>query len=183
MTIVEFANKVFSFGVILSQLFIVASLVYVVFFRKKFNQVGIFLSKYGLFFAFLVSLISTLGSLFYSQIAGFAPCDLCWVQRVGMYPQVLILLYALVTKKRMAATLGLWFSAIGAFVSLYHNSLYYYNGGLSVFCQLGGMQVSCVKRYVFEFGYVTIPMMAFTAFLLIIIFLIFSRISVDSNQQ
>ncbi len=64
-------------------------------------------------------------------------------------------------------------SVIGALFAAYHNYMYYWNSGLDAFCQLGGMQVSCVKRYVFEFGYVTIPMMALTAFALIIMLLIF----------
>jgi disulfide bond formation protein DsbB len=175
--LVDIVNKLLGIGIILSQLFIVAAVLYVIFFRKHQYPLVTFIKKHGLTLAFSTVLISVLGSLFYSQIAGFAPCDLCWFQRIFMYPLVLLLGIALWRKDSRIADYGLILAIIGGLISLYHNYVYYYNRGLNVFCQLGGAQVSCIKRYVFEFGYITIPMMALTAFALVIIFLLAYKVS------
>lgn len=176
MATVDFVNKLFAAGVILGQIAIVLAVVYFLFSRKAKNAVAEFVGRYGLWLAFLVALISMLGSLFYSQIAGFAPCDLCWFQRIFMYSLVFLLGLALIKKDSHIADYGILLASVGGLISLYHNYVYYYAGGLNSFCQLGGMQVSCIKRYVFEFGYVTIPLMALTAFLLIIISLVLYKI-------
>jgi disulfide bond formation protein DsbB len=173
MTIVEIANKVLSLGTIGAQIAIVLALVYLIFFRTQRFSLVEFIEKHGLLLAWLVALVSMLGSLFYSNVAGFPPCDLCWVQRIFMYPLVIVLGIALFNNNKWLIRYSFVSVAIGALVSLYHNYMYYADNGLNVFCQLGGMQISCVKRYVFEFGYVTIPLMALTAFALIIIFLVF----------
>lgn len=47
--------------------------------------------NYTLYFAWIVSMIATLGSLFFSEILGFIPCELCWYQRIMMYPLCIIL--------------------------------------------------------------------------------------------
>jgi disulfide bond formation protein DsbB len=175
MTIVSFINIILSLGVIASQVFIIVAIIYFLFFRKKQHAAVTFLGQHGILLAFLVSLAATLSSLFYSQIAGFAPCDLCWFQRIFMYPEVILLGIALVKKDSKIIDYAVSLSVVGFLVSLYHNYIYYYNGGLNVFCQLGGTQVSCIKRYVFEFGYITIPLMALTGFALILIFLMFAK--------
>ncbi len=181
MTLVSFVNEKLAIETILGQVFILSIIVYFLFFRKKQDSIINFFSKYGLLLAFLIALVATSGSLFYSQIAGFMPCDLCWFQRIFMYPLVVLLGLALIKKDSHIIDYALSLSVIGGLISLYHNYMYYYNNGLNVFCQLGGAQVSCVKRYVFEFGYVTIPLMALTAFVLIITFLIFSKMQSKNN--
>src|SRR5258705_13166689 len=98
MTLVSFVNKKLAIETILAQLFILSAIVYFLFCRKKQDLITKFIGKYGLFFAFLISLVATLGSLFYSQIAGFTPCDLCWFQRIFMYPLVVLLGLALIKK-------------------------------------------------------------------------------------
>lgn len=176
MDLLFLANKKFAIGVVLSQLGIVAAFLYLLFLRKKYPAPARVLGKHGLELAFFVSLASMAGSLFYSQVAGFAPCDLCWIQRICMYPLILLTAMGVLKKDKHVADYVLGLSIIGAFISLYHNFIYYYNGGLNVFCNIGGAGVSCVKRYVFEFGYVTIPMMALTAFLVIIVLMIFVKL-------
>jgi|SRR6185436_3204360 len=182
MTFLSLVNKKLAIEVVLAQLFVVLAIVYFLFLRKKFVRIGEFFGKYGLVFAFLVSLGAIAGSLYYSQIAGFEPCELCWFQRICMYPLVVLLGMALIKKDRKITDYILALSGIGFVISLYHNYIYYYSGGLNLTCQLGGAAVSCVKRYVFELGYVTIPMMALTAFALIIIFMIFCKLYERSHQ-
>src|SRR3989344_4713474 len=183
MDIIFFINKILALGVILGQVFIVLAIVYFLFFRGAKNSITKFLGKHGLLPAFLMALASTLGSLFYSEYAGFAPCELCWFQRIFMYPLVILLLVALVKKEVKVVDCALYLSAAGFFISLYHNYIYYYQGGLLATCQLAGQGVSCVKRYVFEFGYVTIPLMALTAFALVTVLLLFLRIEKSFDKK
>ena len=167
---------------VVAQFCILLVIFYLLFFRKKYGAPAKLLAKYGLLLALLTSLVATLGSLFYSQVMGFAPCDLCWFQRIFMYPLVVLLGMALVKKDLHIIDYALSITVRGFIISLYQNYLYYYNGGLSAFCQLVGQGVSCVKRYVFEFGYVTIPMMALIAFTLLIFFLIAARYRNHAQQ-
>ncbi len=176
MSLLELVNLKLSIETVLAQVFIVLAVVYFLFFRKKYNFVGEFFGKWGILFAFLISLASALSSLFYSEIAGFPPCDFCWYQRIFMYPLVILLGLALIKRDNSIVDYTLSLSVVGFLISLYHNFIYYYNNGLNANCQILGKGVSCVKRYVFEFGYITIPMMAITAFSLVIIFLIFSKL-------
>jgi len=175
MNLIELATKKLAFETILGQLFVIATVVYVLFFQKHYPAIAGFLKKYGLWLAFLTALAATASSLFYSNIAHFPPCDLCWFQRIFMYPLVIILGMALYKKDRKIADYGLGLAAAGFAVAVYHNLLYYNVGGLQASCAIGGVAVSCVKRYVLEFGYITIPLMSLTAFALVITFLLFLR--------
>lgn len=129
-----------------------------------------FISKNALLSAFLVALIATSGSLFYSEIAGYEPCKLCWFQRIFMYPQVILLGLALWKKDYGIKFYGIVLSSIGAVIAGYH---YLLQLGVApaLPCAAVGYSVACSQRFVLQFGYITIPMMALTAFLLIIIFL------------
>ncbi len=90
-----------------------------------------------------------------------------------MYPQVFLLGFALIKKDRSIAGYGLLLSSLGALVSAYQVFISYVDIGS--FCEtIGG--ISCTKQYVAEFGYITIPVMALTAFLLMIIFLAFTKL-------
>ncbi|OGZ79497.1 MAG: hypothetical protein A2312_00255 [Candidatus Staskawiczbacteria bacterium RIFOXYB2_FULL_32_9] len=131
-----------------------------------------FFGKYALFFAFVVVLIATLGSLFYSEVAGYEPCKLCWFQRILMYPQVIILGMAFLKKDIGVVSYSIVLSAIGVVIAGYHYLLQIGVASSSVGCSVVGYSISCAQRFVMGFGYITIPMMAFTAFLLIIVFMV-----------
>lgn len=128
-------------------------------------------AKHTLFFAFLVALTATLGSLFYSEVAGYEPCRLCWYQRILMYPQTLLLGMAWVKRDRNIRDYCLVLSGLGAALAAYHYSLQL-NVISGVSCPVVGYSVSCSQRFAMEYGYVTIPLMALTAFLLIVTLLI-----------
>lgn len=179
MTLLSFINLFLSFGTLLAQVFLLALAVWFFTLRKKYPLP--FLQTHGLLLAFIVSILSVASSLFYSNIAGFPPCDLCWFQRIFIYPLVIILLVALIKKDRNVIRYALAVVVPGFFISLYHNYIYYAKNGLTANCVFGGSQVSCVKRYVFEFGYVTIPLMALTAFALVIVFLLLVKKSDEST--
>ncbi len=132
--------------------------------------------KHAIPLAFTTALIATLGSLTYSEILGYEPCKLCWIQRIFMYPQVIILGFAVWKHKGSKALIdtSLIFSVIGALVALYH---YLMQLGIvpEGSCAAIGYSVSCSKVFVMQFGYITIPLMAFSAFLLIIMSLRLAR--------
>lgn len=114
-----------------------------------------------------ISVIATLGSLFFSEIMGYEPCELCWYQRILMYPLVIIYGTALFKRNVSIALPGLILSGIGMCVSTYH----YLVQKLPVLKEAGGAcgLVPCNFEYVNYFGFITIPFMAGTAFILIFV--------------
>ena len=113
------------------------------------------------------ALVALLGSLFYSEILGYTPCDLCWMQRIFMYPLVVIYGVAAIKKDLSIALPGLILSGIGALVSIYH----YLIQKLAAFQSIGDVcgEVPCNLQYVNYLGFITIPFLAATAFILIFI--------------
>jgi disulfide bond formation protein DsbB len=114
----------------------------------------------------VVAITATAGSLFFSDIAGWTPCKLCWYQRIFMYPQVPILLLALWKRDRSIAPYILTLCAIGAVIAAVHYgeqvNLALHPSMEVVPCDDTG--VSCARTPTFAFGYITIPLMALTAF-------------------
>lgn len=127
-------------------------------------------SKNALWLMFIVALVATVGSLFFSEIAGWNPCRWCWYQRIFMYPQVVLLGLAILRKDRSIAPYIVALSVIGLLFALWHYgeqahaALFPQQRDPNVPCDASG--VSCRSTPFFHFGYITIPMMAFTAFLL-----------------
>lgn len=132
--------------------------------------------KNGLVLMLIVALTATLGSLFLSEIAGWTPCKDCWFQRIFMYPQVVLLAVAIWMKDRKVALYIFVLSLIGILFSTDHyidqvrEALYPMSdqldaNGLPIPCDSSGVSCSETKIH-FRFGYITIPMMALTAFVL-----------------
>jgi disulfide bond formation protein DsbB len=123
------------------------------------------LEGYELWLVFVVASIATGGSLFFSEIAGFVPCELCWFQRICMYPLSVVALLAALTNDRRAARYLLPLPLVGAGVSVYH--ILIENGVLE---QARACLISapggCATKWIEEFGYVTIPVLALTGFAL-----------------
>jgi disulfide bond formation protein DsbB len=122
--------------------------------------------RYALWAGFIVALTATSGSLFYSEVAGFTPCIFCWYQRIMMYPQVIIFGLALWKKDFHIVDYPLALSVVGALLAGYHYWMQFAANPLSP-CSAIGFSVSCSQRFVTTLGYITIPMMALSAFLLI----------------
>ena len=127
-----------------------------------------FKDQYFLIFVYLVAMIATLGSLFYSEVAGYEPCKLCWYQRILMYPQAILYMVALAKNDMKVGVYGVALSVVGGAIALYH---YLQQIGVitASVCGLVGFSVSCSQRFSTSYGYITIPMMALIAFLLIIL--------------
>jgi disulfide bond formation protein DsbB len=127
---------------------------------------------YELWAAFIVAAIATGGSLFFSEIAGFVPCDLCWFQRICMYPLSILTLFSAYHGDYRFARYLLPFPVIGSCVSVYHLLIENQVIAEPTSCQIGG--AGCAVKWINEFGYITIPTMALSGFLLLIGFLGFA---------
>jgi disulfide bond formation protein DsbB len=124
---------------------------------------------YELWAAFVVAALATGGSLFFSEIAGFVPCDLCWFQRICMYPLSILTLIAAWHGDHKFARYLLPLPVVGACVSVYHILVENQVVSEPSACKIGG--AGCAVKWINEFGYVTIPTLALTGFLLLIGFL------------
>jgi disulfide bond formation protein DsbB len=120
---------------------------------------------YELWLAFLVTAIATGGSLFFSEIAGFVPCELCWYQRICMYPLSIVTLLAALADERRIARYLLPLPLVGAGVSVYHLLVENRVVEQSQICRFSAPG-GCATKWIEEFGYVTIPTLALTGFAL-----------------
>lgn len=122
--------------------------------------------------------LSVAGSLYFSEYEGYLPCDLCWWQRIFMYPQLFLLITALAAKDWRVYRFSLPLLITGWAISAYQSFLYYQEnfwGGssLPVPCRVDG--VSCTARYVEYFGFVSIPLLSFLSFTFIIVVMMLLR--------
>lgn len=122
-----------------------------------------------LFICWMIASISTLGSLFFSEIMKFPPCVLCWYQRICLFPLVLILLTGLFSFDKSVVKFALPLAIAGWFIAFYHNLLY--SGIIPESIQPCGKGVSCTEDYINLFGILTIPMLSLIAFSTIVILL------------
>ncbi len=151
--------NILTIAAIAAQIFVVVSLFGWIF-NLKWEKIFGFVTRRRLLMAFVVSLIATLGSLYFSEIAGLVPCKLCWFQRIFMYPQAVILFVAYWKRDELAGKYIIPLSGIGILFSAYH--IYVQQINALTMCSLSGP--SCEIPEFVKYGYITIPVMAFTAF-------------------
>jgi Disulfide bond formation protein DsbB len=118
--------------------------------------------------AWVVALLATAGSLYFSEVAGFIPCTLCWYQRIAMYPFVVLFGVALIRRAR-SVTGAPALAAVGALVAGYHVALEWIPSLDTGACALA---VPCTYVWFREFGIFSLPTLALTAFLLILTLLL-----------
>jgi disulfide bond formation protein DsbB len=169
---VDFVNKFLSVGTIFLQLTIVFLVLNLVFYRSRENKVLLFAKKYTFILGFLVALGAVVCTLFYSEIVGYPPCELCWIQRIFLYPQLVLFGMELYKRERSIIDFSIVFAVLGSITSIYH---IFVESGIAAgpACadpSSGG--VSCAVRYIYEFGYMTMPIMALTLSLFIIVILL-----------
>lgn len=129
-----------------------------------------FLGVYGLYLAWLVAVVATAGSLYFSEVRLFVPCTLCWYQRILMYPLVIVLGLAAFRRSSVVVPYVLPLSVLGAGVALFHYGEQKVPGfGAPAMCRSG---VPCSTQYIDVFGFVTIPFLALVAFALITLLLL-----------
>ncbi len=143
-----------------------------------------FLSTYAAQLAFGPAIAALLGSLYFSEIRGFIPCELCWFQRILMYPIPVLLLVGIFNEDWFLPKYVLPLSLTGMGVSTYHYLLQNHVFGTTM-CSAG---VSCATRYINVFGFITIPFLALIAFFLITVLMIganwaYRRVPVEYDEE
>lgn len=132
------------------------------------------LERQVVWLAWVVAATATAGSLYFSEIADYEPCRLCWFQRICMYPLVAILLVGALLRDRRVSLYAAVFPLVGAAISIYHIYIEVNPDKEGAACRAG---VPCSVRWIDEFGYVTIPVMALSAFSLIAVLMVVSFIA------
>ena len=136
-------------------------------------------ADHAFLFGFLISLFSLVASLIYSNAIGFDPCELCWWQRIFIYPQAVLFGVALYNQHvrkvqdDMVFLYSLVMSIIGAAIAAFQYYGQMFDPELLAACTSQG--ASCAKLYFVSFGYITIPMMSLTAYIFLILFYFFHR--------
>lgn len=126
-----------------------------------------------LYIAWVISIVATLGSLYFSEIQEFVPCELCWYQRILMYPLVLIIGVAVFSNDFKVKRYVLPLTLIGAGIGIMH----YLQQKVPSLSDLTpcAQGVPCNIEYINWFGFVTIPFLSLTAFILITICMLLIR--------
>jgi disulfide bond formation protein DsbB len=120
--------------------------------------------------ALVTAWVAMMGSLYFSQVRNYVPCELCWYQRIIMYPLTGIIAFGMLRKDTNVPHLVLPFSVLGMGVALYHYLLQKTMIFSSVStCQVG---VPCSTMWFNWFGFVTIPFLALSAFTIITVMML-----------
>jgi disulfide bond formation protein DsbB len=125
------------------------------------------------YIAWLIALLSVVGSLFFSEVMQLPPCVLCWYQRIAMYPLVLVIGTGIIQRDIRMKLYALPLALAGLVVAVYHNLIYYGFIPESITpCTEG---VPCNAVQIELLGFITIPLMGLGAFAAIVLCLVFYR--------
>jgi len=116
-----------------------------------------------------VATLAMAGSLYFSEIAHYTPCTLCWYQRIAMYPLVLILGIAAVRRDIAIRLYAIPLALVGVAISTYHYLLEWFPSIDAGACTVG---IPCTQVWFREFGFVSLPLLALVAFLLVTVLLL-----------
>jgi len=119
-----------------------------------------------------VAATCTLGSLYMSEVRHFVPCDLCWYQRIAMYPLVVVLAVAVIARDKAVWRYVLPIALIGAAVSTYHYLHERFPESVSTACSL---EASCSTLWIWEFHFLSLPGMAWVGFVTICTLMLIAR--------
>jgi disulfide bond formation protein DsbB len=135
------------------------------------NNIRIHFYEYVVYLVWAVSWGSIFGSLYFSEIAGYIPCELCWWQRLLMYPLALLSTVAIIRKDYSTVPYYVMpFAVIGVIASAYHSLLQWGVIEHNVLNCSEGSAVSCSDPEIMWLGFITIPFLAFVSFATIAVF-------------
>ena len=129
-----------------------------------------YIKTWGLHTAFFATLSSVFFTLLYSEYFGIVPCGLCWFERIALYPQLILLGIAIYYNDVVVPRYGIALSIFGLVISLYHH-LILMGGTTFIKCPASG--ADCAKRFFFEYGFMTFPLMAVFLFVFLIVIYIY----------
>jgi disulfide bond formation protein DsbB len=157
-----FVNHIYSIGILVTVFIAILSFVALFIFRTEHSTWLTYVKENAINLYLTLLIIATVGSLFYSEIADFTPCKLCWIQRIFIFPQILIILVSKFNKKKEVLMENIWgylswMTGFGLFFTIIHNYIYYFGKETSATCDAAA---SCKAYYMYEYGIVTIPFMA-----------------------
>jgi disulfide bond formation protein DsbB len=137
--------------------------------RNKDESPFEFLRGMTLWLAGAVAIAAMLGSLYLSEVVHLIPCKLCWYQRIAMYPLAILLPIAAWRKDNSFRIYAAVLAVLGLGVAIWHRLMQAFPSLDSGACAAVGPP--CSSPYMTEFGFVTIPYMAISAFVLILVLL------------
>ncbi|MDJ0663274.1 MAG: disulfide bond formation protein B [Acidimicrobiia bacterium] len=140
--------------------------------REIRNQIEDVLRGYELWFGAAVAGFATLGSLYLSETANLIPCTLCWYQRIAMYPLALILAIAAFRREGMIRIYANVIAAVGAAIAAYHYLIQWFPNLEGTSCTTS---VPCTAFYFRVWDFISIPYMALSAFLLVLVLMVVLR--------
>lgn len=137
--------------------------------RPVFEGIMSWMARFSLVLGLFISASSTIGSIVYSEVVGFPACILCWVQRIFMYPLMFLFGLAIFRKENVIIPYAFMLALLGGGVALYQwtKDMLALYGNITIPCPAVSDLPSCDKIFVNEYGYITIPMIALNAFILI----------------
>lgn len=116
-------------------------------------------NRWGMHAALAITVAATGMSLVYSDVFGLIPCGFCWLERMMLFPQILLISTALYFKDKMFPVYGIGLSVFGFIVSVYHHYLQM-GGSAFISCPAAGAGADCAKRFFYEFGFMTFPLLS-----------------------
>lgn len=174
--IVAFLNHYLSLVVIIGGVVVLVWLLALLYEWNTKKEVNLLdkIGKYVLPLGFFITLGASFLTLLYSDYLGVLPCDLCWYQRIFLYPQVF--LFALAWYRRDTRIFGytLLLSTIGFVIALYHHIMQL---GYDVLrpCSTSPFAIDCAKPTFIEYGFVTFPFMGVVLFAILILLSLHNR--------
>jgi disulfide bond formation protein DsbB len=141
--------------------------------HTRWTNVRAALGDVGLPVAAVVAGVATAGSLYLSEGAHLLPCKLCWYQRSAMYPLAVILVVALVRRDWSVRPFALALALLGPVISTYHYLIERFPSlEIGASCDPTN---PCTITWIWKFHYVSIPLMAGSAFLFVATVLLAAR--------
>lgn len=130
------------------------------------------LGEVALWLAFAVAATTTFGSLWLSEAEKLPPCILCWYQRIAMYPLTIILGIAAFRRDVSVRWYAIPLVVIGAGISTYHYLVERFPDSISTSCT---DDVPCSTVWIWKYHFLSIPGMAWIAFVTIAVLLLLAR--------
>lgn len=140
-----------------------------------------FIRKYGLYFAWLLSFLGTCTSLYFSDVRHLEPCHLCWYQRICLFPLSLILGIAAYQGFAGIVRYVLPLAIFGFLFALYQIALQEIPGLNAI--DLCGAGPSCSEKVPIGLGPISIPMLSAACFFVIGLFLACVWITARKSQN
>ena len=129
----------------------------------------------------LVAVVATLGSLYFSEVANFVPCRLCWFQRIAMYPIAVVAVVGAVRRDTGVRWYVVPLAVLGGAVAAYHSMIELGWLSDSESCALFGP--SCADVWFETFGFMTLALMALAGFVFIVVLNTISFPPNDRHRQ